>query len=519
MSDRVGQQLGNYRLIRLLGYGGFAEVYLGEHVYLKNFAAIKILYTRLSKNDLESFLVEGRMLVHLIHPHIVRVLEFGVEADIPYLVMDYAPNGSLRQRYDKGSVLPLPLIIGYIRQLAEALQYAHNEKVIHRDVKPANMLLGRQNELLLSDFGTAVVAQSSRYQGSQDMAGTVAYMAPEQIQAHPRPASDQYSLGIVVYEWLSGDRPFHGSFTEVIAKHAFAPPPPLREKIPSILPAVEQVVLTALEKDPSKRFASVSAFALALEQASRSAQPYPSYFPSSSPDESMLPTAITPPREPSQPASKATPPAQAWQISDPSPSSNRVDLSSFAPTRIATTPVQSRRDNQRGPRRPIVVGLLLLLAVGLLIVGLMFSPFLSNLFGNPATSPTPTTGVSPSPILYPNVAGNYSGSVHNTLTDQIAAITLSINQNQGSISGQFTVAPPLLGTGPFTGSIDKSSSIQFTVVSGDTPEPLRFQGTMQSGGILSGSYCSVNQANQCGGGGYGTWSVTRQASAITTSTG
>jgi serine/threonine protein kinase len=159
MSDRVGQQLGNYRLIRLLGYGGFAEVYLGEHVYLKNLAAIKVLYTRLSKDDLESFLVEGRTLVNLIHPHIVRVLEFGVECDIPYLVMDYALNGSLRQRYDKASILPLPLIIGYVRQVADALQYAHNEKVIHRDVKPANMLLGRQNELLLSDFGTAVAAQ------------------------------------------------------------------------------------------------------------------------------------------------------------------------------------------------------------------------------------------------------------------------------------------------------------------------------------------------------------------------
>src|SRR6266849_5888973 len=313
MSDRVGQRLGNYRLIRLLGYGGFAEVYLGEHIYLKNLAAIKILYTRLSKEDLESFLVEGRTLVNLIHPHIVRVLEFGVEGDIPYLVMDYAPNGSLRQHYDKGTILPLAHIISYVRQVADALQYAHNEKVIHRDVKPGNMLLGRQNELLLSDFGTAVVAQSSRYQGTQDMAGTVAYMAPEQMQAHPRPASDQYSLGIVVYEWLSGDRPFHGSFTEVIAKHAFAPPPPLRERIPSILPAIEQVVLTALEKDPSRRFASLGALVLALEQAGRSAQSSPSYFPSPSPDESMLSTAITPPREPSQPASKATSPAQSWQ--------------------------------------------------------------------------------------------------------------------------------------------------------------------------------------------------------------
>src|SRR5437588_2761419 len=111
MPDRVGQQLGNYRLLRLLGYGGFAEVYLGQHIYLKNLAAIKVLYSRLSKADLERFLIEGRTLVNLIHPHIVRVLEFGVEGDIPYLVMDYAPNGSLRQRYEKVSILPLPLIV------------------------------------------------------------------------------------------------------------------------------------------------------------------------------------------------------------------------------------------------------------------------------------------------------------------------------------------------------------------------------------------------------------------------
>lgn len=105
------------------------------------------------------------------------------------------------------------------------------------------------------------------------MAGTILYMAPEQIEAHPRPASDQYSLGVVVYEWLCGDRPFHGSFTEIAVKHATLPPPPLHEKVPTISPDVEQVVMTALTKDPKQRFGSVQAFATALEQAS---QPAPS---------------------------------------------------------------------------------------------------------------------------------------------------------------------------------------------------------------------------------------------------
>src|SRR2546425_3723364 len=271
MADRVGQQLGNYRLVQLLGQGGFAEVYLGVHIHLGTQAAIKVLYTLLARDDIEQFRTEARTIARLVHPHIVRVLDFGVEGTTPFLVMDYAPNGTLRQRHPKKVPLSLTTVVSYVKQVADALQYAHNEKLIHRDVKPENMLLGRHNEILLSDFGIALVAQSSRYQQTQDMAGTIAYMAPEQIQAHPRPASDQYSLGIVVYEWLSGDRPFHGSFTEIAVKHSLVPPPSLRERVPTLPPAVEQVVMIALAKEPRQRFANIQAFATALEQASNPA--------------------------------------------------------------------------------------------------------------------------------------------------------------------------------------------------------------------------------------------------------
>ena len=247
MTDRVGQQLGNYRLSRLLGRGGFAEVYLGEHVYLKTPAAIKLLQGKLAnEQDLQAFLKEAQTIAQLVHPHIVRVLDFGVDGETPYLVMDYATGGTLRQRHPRGAQLPLTTIVPYIKQVAEALQYAHEEKFIHRDVKPENMLVGRREAVLLSDFGIALVAQSSRYQSTQEVIGTVAYMSPEQIQGNPRTSSDQYSLGIVVYEWLTGDRPFHGTFTEICTHHMFASPPPLREKIPTISPAVEQVVMTAL---------------------------------------------------------------------------------------------------------------------------------------------------------------------------------------------------------------------------------------------------------------------------------
>ncbi len=123
MIDRAGQQLGNYRLLRLLGRGGFADIYLGEHVYLKSLAALKILRLSLTDEERTAFLKEGQTLTQLAHPNIVRVLDFAVEDDQPYLVMDYAPNGSLRELYPSGSRLPLDSIIVYVSQVAAALRF------------------------------------------------------------------------------------------------------------------------------------------------------------------------------------------------------------------------------------------------------------------------------------------------------------------------------------------------------------------------------------------------------------
>src|SRR6266851_6669750 len=111
MADYLGQQLGNYRLVRLLGEGGFAEVYLGEHVHLGTQAAIKVLHTQLVRDDVEQFRNEAKTIAHLLHPNIIRVLDFGVESKTPYLVMDYALNGTLRLRHSKGAILRLPLVV------------------------------------------------------------------------------------------------------------------------------------------------------------------------------------------------------------------------------------------------------------------------------------------------------------------------------------------------------------------------------------------------------------------------
>ena len=164
-------------------------------------------------------------------------------------------------------------IISYVHEVAAALQYAHAQGVIHRDIKPENLLLAGNHEVLLSDFGLAIIAQSARSQQIQETAGTIAYMAPEQLQGHPSPASDQYALGVVVYEWLSGAQPFHGSFVEIASQHLSASPPSLRTQVPRFPPAIEDVVMKALAKDPQHRFASIQAFAMALEEAWRADAP------------------------------------------------------------------------------------------------------------------------------------------------------------------------------------------------------------------------------------------------------
>src|SRR5207247_6818144 len=139
---------------------------------------------------------------------------------------------------------------------------AHKCKFLDHDVKPENMLVGRQEEVLHGDFGLAALAHSSASLSTQEAIGTLSYMAPEQIEGHPRTASDQYALGVVVYEWLCGERPFDGSITEVMLQHLSMPPAPLRERVPTLSAKLEQVVLQALTKDPTERFARVENFAL-----------------------------------------------------------------------------------------------------------------------------------------------------------------------------------------------------------------------------------------------------------------
>jgi eukaryotic-like serine/threonine-protein kinase len=273
MLNSLERQIGNYLLTRLLGRGGFADVYYGEHIYLKTFAAIKVLAMQLNKEKHEKFLVEAQIAARLDHPHILSVLEFGRENDHPYLVMDYAPHGTLRQRYPKGTRLHLNQVAYYVQQIANALQYIHDQQLIYCDMKPENMLLGSNDAILLSDFGIARAMQDTQQSGNgQHIVGTITYMAPEQLHNQACPASDQYALGVVLYEWLCGEPPFRGSYAEIAVQHALVSPVPLCERASHIPKAVEEVVMIALAKEPAARFKTIRAFANAFAQAYRSSQ-------------------------------------------------------------------------------------------------------------------------------------------------------------------------------------------------------------------------------------------------------
>jgi peptide/nickel transport system substrate-binding protein len=461
MADRVGQQLGNYRLVSLLGQGGYAEVYLGQHLRLNQQAAIKVLHTHLTDKEAEHFQQEAQTIATLVHPAIVRVFDYDVQDGVPFLVMDYAPNGSLRRRHPQGSMVPLVQIVSYVKQVADALEYAHDHKVVHRDIKPENMLLGRREEVLLSDFGIATVAHSTGSLSAEAAVGTIAYMAPEQIQGHPRPASDQYALAVTVYEWLCGERPFSGSFAELVTQHLWQSPTPLQARAPAISPAVEQVVLRALAKDPKQRFAMVTAFATALEQASQeallpAAPGSPGLLTEAVPhaSRSAVPTELAISADASQsPTEYATPAEQATALTPPvghalEPTVAATPIPTDLP--LLPTPASTRR-----PRRiarttaVLLIGLAVLVVTGAALGSLSLLAHF-GVIGAQSAATTPVRGgtwtdttINPSSLI-PNGGQPSSGS----FMDQALYLPLFYGDAQGVVHpGAASEIPTLLNGG------------------------------------------------------------------------
>lgn len=278
-----GLEIGGCRLLRRLGAGGMGEVYLAEQVALgSRRVAIKVVRANDETPDefqdaARRFLREGRLLAQLAHPNILPVHDTGVDGAYLYLVMEYAPVGSLkdalRGRGERPLIPPVdPALVGdIVGQIAAALQYTHDHGIVHGDVKPGNVLVRTEEDgrrsMLLADYGVARDMEATVEWNN--ITGTVAYMAPEQFSGMFSPASDQYALGVVAYQLLTGRTPFAGNFAEQMRGHLDAPPPPLRGLNPAVPQRVARVVDRALAKRPERRWPSVMAFADALDAALR----------------------------------------------------------------------------------------------------------------------------------------------------------------------------------------------------------------------------------------------------------
>ncbi len=352
----VGRKLGMYQITELLGQGGMATVYKGYREDIDRYVAVKVLppHPGLDHQFIDRFRLEAKTIARLQHPHILQLYDYGVEDDIIYLVMAYVAGGSLATLLDKGAV-PLPELERILKQVAGALDYAHRQGIVHRDIKPDNILMDKEGNALLADFGIVKIV-SGNTGGSTNPAltqtgglvGTPAYMAPEQGsgKSNITSSADLYSLGVVVYEMLTGKQPYTADTPmQVVIKHITEPVPNPSDVMNNLSPAMENVMQRILAKQPEDRYGTATAFADDFAHAIRG--------------EELL-TQI--------PLSRAPTPNQTLEITnDPTPTAYLTP-----PPPSASTP-QATMIVQQGPSSLVLLGGFAIIAVLLIVVVLAVS--------------------------------------------------------------------------------------------------------------------------------------------------
>jgi serine/threonine protein kinase len=265
-----GQIIGNYLILERLGSGEFGSVYRAQNkMVAERIVAIKLINDKYvsSQEECQQFIHEARVLLRLKHQHILPVFDIGEQDGVPYIVLEFAPKGSLRNLFAPQSGQPLPVeqALTIIRQVGQALQHAHQQGIVHRDLKPDNILFNENGEALLADFGISTELPTSTVRNTESISGTPPYMAPEQFQGLVSKLSDQYSLGCITYELVTGRKPFPANDFAVWAyKHSYEMPASPRQFNPAVPAYVEQAILRAMAKDRTQRFPDIAAFVAAL---------------------------------------------------------------------------------------------------------------------------------------------------------------------------------------------------------------------------------------------------------------
>jgi serine/threonine protein kinase len=376
METLIGQTLGQYRIVEQIGKGGMATVFKAYQPGLDRYVAVKILpaYYAHEEGFSERFVREAKAIARLDHPHILPVYDFGQSDGLSYIVMKYVAAGTLKNRL--GQPLAPEEALGILKQIAGALDHAHDLGILHRDVKPGNILIDEKDWVYLSDFGLAKMVEGSvQLTGSGVGIGTPAYMSPEQGQGLTVDArTDVYSLGVILYEMLTGRVPYEAETPmAVVVKHITSPLPMPRSVNPAIPEAVERVVLKALAKETGDRFARAEELIKALEVAiirERSqvvAPPPASPMPSSMPQPQPGPTY--PPPTPHPPAT----PLPSYQVSTPDKKSSSLPILALAGVAGIV----------------VVVGIILVIALAFLLGRDRPSPTLPAVVASPAGTPTP----------------------------------------------------------------------------------------------------------------------------------
>lgn len=260
-----------YRIIDTLGEGGMANVYLAEDIILQRKVAVKILRLDLQNEPQTQarFQIEALATSELSHPNIVSVLDVGTDHGLPYMVMEYVDGPDLKEYIRQNAPLDLHEVIRIMDQILSAVALAHKHNVIHRDLKPQNILMDKRGNIKIADFGIAVALNQSSVTQTNSVMGSVHYMSPEQTRGGlVTKQSDIYSLGIILYELITGTVPFNGDTPVSIAlKHAQEPIPSIRKKDQSVPQALENVVLKATAKDPRDRYATAQAMQADLDSS------------------------------------------------------------------------------------------------------------------------------------------------------------------------------------------------------------------------------------------------------------